>query len=54
MRPFLDAPEAFIRERFGGGKFKVNLHHGMNFVNTKNFKPQGPPRWEAVPELPED
>jgi hypothetical protein len=54
MRPFLDAPEAFIRERFGGGKFKVNFHHGLHFVNTKNFKPEGPPRWEAVPELPEE
>ncbi|MGH7322275.1 MAG: hypothetical protein ACRELA_22000 [Candidatus Rokuibacteriota bacterium] len=53
MRPFLEAPEAFIRDRFGGGKFKVNFHHGMNFVNTKNFKPQGPPLWEAVPEQEE-
>jgi hypothetical protein len=54
MRPFLDAPEAFIRERFGGGKFKLNIHHGMHFVNTKNFKPEGPARWESVPELVED
>ena len=54
MRPFLEAPEAFIRERFGGGKFKMNLHHGMHFVATKNFKPQGPPLWETVPELAEE
>lgn len=54
MRPFLEAPEAFLRERFGGGKFKVNFHHGMHFVGTKNFKPQGPPLWQAVPELAED
>ena len=54
MRPFLRAPEAFIRERFGGGKFKVNFHHRMSFVNTKNFKPEGPPRWEAVPEVAEE
>jgi hypothetical protein len=54
MRPFLATPEAYILERFGGGKFKVNLHHGLNFVSTKNFKPVGPPRWEAVPELVED
>jgi hypothetical protein len=53
MRPFLEAPEAFLRERFGGGKFKLNLHHGMHFVSTKNFKPEGPPLWKAVPELPE-
>jgi hypothetical protein len=54
MRPFLAAPEAFIRDRYGGGKFKMNLHHGMHFVNTKNFKPGGPPRWETVPELAEE
>lgn len=54
MRPCLEAPEAFIRERFGGGKYKVNVHHRMHFVNTKNFKPQGPPRWQEVPELPEE
>lgn len=50
MRPFLEAPEAFIAERFGGGKFKVNFHHGLHFVSTKNFKPSGPPRWQTVPE----
>jgi hypothetical protein len=54
MRPFLDDPEGFIRERFGGGKFKLNIHHGMHFVNTKNFKPGGAARWQAVPELVED
>ena len=54
MRPFFEAPEAFILERFGGGKFKMNIHHGMNFVNTKNFKPSGPPHWEALPELAEE
>lgn len=53
MRPFLADPEAFIRERFGGGKFKVNIHHGMHFVSTKNFKPEGPPRWQALPECEE-
>jgi hypothetical protein len=54
MRPFLEAPEAFIRDRFGGGKFKVNFHHGLHFVSTKNFKPDGVPGWQALPELPED
>jgi hypothetical protein len=53
MRPFLEAPEAFIAERFGGGKFKVNFHHGMHFVSTKNFKPPGSPRWQTVPEIEE-
>lgn len=51
MDPFLADPEGWIRERFGGGKFKMNLHHGLHFVNTKNFKPDGVPRWEDAPEL---
>ena len=51
MDPFLASPEGWIRERFGGGKFKVNLHQGLHFVNTKNFKPEGTPRWEDAPEL---
>ena len=51
MTPFLEGPEGWIAERFGGGKFKMNLHHGMHFVNTKNFKPEGEPRWKDAPEL---
>jgi hypothetical protein len=54
MAPFLAAPERFIVERFGGGKFKMNLHHGMHFVSTKNFKPDGPPLWRDLPELREE
>lgn len=51
MTPFLDDPEGWIAERFGGGKFKVNLHHGMHFVSTRNFKPGGEPRWQDAPAL---
>ena len=51
MTPFLENPEGWIAERFGGGKFKMNLHHGMHFVNTRNFKPDGEPRWKDAPEL---
>ena len=54
MTPFLDDPGGWIAGRFGGGKFKVNLHHGMHFVNTRNFKPEGPPRWQDAPALPLD
>lgn len=50
MRPFLEAPEAFLADRFGGGKFKVNFHHGLSFVSTKNFKLGGEPRWTGLPE----
>lgn len=48
---FLADPDGWIQARFGGGKFKMNLHHGLHFVNTKNFKPNGEPRWEDAPEL---
>jgi len=51
MGPFLDDPQAYLGDRYGGGKFKVNLHHGLHFVNTKNFKPAGEPRWGDVPAL---
>jgi hypothetical protein len=29
----------------------MNLHHGMHFVNTKNFKPEGDRRWNDAPAL---
>jgi hypothetical protein len=54
MAGFLDDPDDWIAARFGGGKFKVNLHHGLHFVSTKNFKPAGEPLWSAAPELGPD
>ena len=54
MTPFLDDPMGWIAARFGGGKFKMNLHHGMHFVNTKNFKPDGAPRWQDAPAVSVD
>ena len=51
MDGFLDDPDGWIGGRFGGGKFKMNLHHRLHFVNTKNFKPAGEPRWAAAPAL---
>jgi hypothetical protein len=54
MGEFLEDPERFLRHRFGGGKFKLNLHHGMHFVSTRNFKPDGPPAWKELPELAEE
>ena len=53
LTPFLEDPMGWIGEHYGGGKFKVNLHHGLHFVNTKNFKPAGEPRWVALPALEE-
>jgi len=53
MSELLDDPTGWIAQHYGGGKFKLNLHHGMNFVSTKNFRPEAPPRWQDAPELPE-
>lgn len=51
---FLADPMGHIRSRYGGGKFKVNFHHGMHFVGTRNFKPEGEPRWRELPELADE
>jgi hypothetical protein len=51
MDAFLEDPAGWIGSRFGGGKYKMNLHHGLHWVNTKNFRPEGEPRWDAAPEL---
>lgn len=51
MRMLMKSPLEFIKENFGGGKFKVNFYHGTNFIATYNFKPQGPPKWVEMPEL---
>lgn len=51
MLPLLENPEAYLVEHFGGGKFKLNFHEGWNFIATRNFKPEGEPLWEAMPEI---
>jgi hypothetical protein len=54
MSDFLADPQGWIGGRYGGGKFKMNLHHGLHFVSTKNFRPEGEARWRDVPELAAD
>jgi len=54
MAPFLADPVGWLDARYGGGKFKMNLHHGMHFVTTRNFRPEGAPRWQEAPELAVD
>ncbi len=46
-----NGPFEFLSSNFGGGKFKINFHHGWNFVATKNFKPAGEPLWMNLPAL---
>jgi hypothetical protein len=54
MDGLLQDPIGWIGARYGGGKFKLNLHHGLHFVNTKNFRPDGDPRWPDAPALTEE
>ena len=36
----------FLKEKYGQGKFKVNLYHEGTFISTKNFKiEEGPEKW---------
>ena len=51
MSELLTDPMSYLREHYGGGKFKLNFHEGWHFVSTKNFKPEGPPRWQDMPEI---
>ena len=49
----LAAPAGWIGARAGAGKFKMNLHDGMHFVNTKNFNPPRAGRsGKKLPSLP--
>ena len=49
-----DEIKPFLAQRFGGGKFKLNLYHGVNFLSTKNFETEGPPLWkELVGKVPD-
>jgi hypothetical protein len=44
-------PNAFIDERFGGGKFKINFHHFNSFVCTHNFRTYSEETWRELEEL---
>jgi hypothetical protein len=54
MDALLADPTGWIGARYGGGKFKMNLHHGLHFVNTRNFRPEGEPLWKDAPALIEE
>ncbi|MDE0506222.1 MAG: hypothetical protein OXI86_19270 [Candidatus Poribacteria bacterium] len=53
MGPLIENPMRYIKEHFGGGKFKINFYSGMQFIATINFKPEGPEIWRELPELSE-
>lgn len=41
----------YLLALYGGGKYKLNFHHGWNFIGTRNFKPEGEPKWEDLPRI---
>jgi len=43
-------PNAFIADFCGGGKFKINFHHGDTFVATHNFRTFGDELWRSMEE----
>ncbi len=44
-------PNAFIANRYGGGKYKVNFHHVDTFVGTHNFRTWGDELWRDAKEV---
>ena len=39
----------FLSEKYGQGKFKINLYHNGTFIATKNFKiEEGPEKWRDL------
>ena len=39
----------FLSEKYGQGKFKINLYHNGTFIATKNFKiEEGPEKWREL------
>lgn len=47
----LNDPMGYLFKHYGGGKFKLNFHKGWHFITTQNFKPEGEPKWEDLPEI---
>ncbi|MBI1922816.1 hypothetical protein HYR99_01055 [Candidatus Poribacteria bacterium] len=50
MGPLIADPMNYIKQNFGGGKFKINFYQGMRFIATINFKTEGPEIWRDLPE----
>jgi len=46
----IEDPVPMIAEKYGGGKFKVNIYHEGTFAGTENFKTHGDPKWVEIPD----
>ncbi len=44
----LEDPNPYIEEKYGGGKFKVNIYHNGTFAGTENYKTHGDPKWVEI------
>ncbi|UCD11023.1 MAG: hypothetical protein JSU88_10180 [Nitrospinaceae bacterium] len=44
----IEDPQPFIQEKYGGGKFKVNIYHKGTFAGTENYKTHGDPKWVEI------
>jgi hypothetical protein len=46
----IEDPNPYIQEKYGGGKFKVNIYHKGTFAGTENYKTHGDPKWVEIPD----
>ncbi len=44
----VEDPVPVIEEKYGGGKFKVNIYHNGTFAGTENYKTHGDPKWVEI------
>ena len=44
----IEDPVPFLTEKYGGGKFKVNIYHKGTFAGTENYKTHGDPKWVEI------
>ena len=44
----IEDPVPFISEKFGGGKFKVNIYLEGTYAGTQNYKTHGDPKWVEI------
>ena len=46
----IEDPVPWIGEKFGGGKYKVNIYHEGTFAGTENYKAHGDQKWKEIPD----
>jgi hypothetical protein len=46
----IEDPNPYLEEKYGGGKFKMNIYHEGTFAGTENYKTHGDPKWVEIPD----